>query len=332
LTNQPRPNFFIVGAAKCGTTSMYEYLRRHPDIYMPDFKEPLFFGRDLGIAPHWCVHDPAEYQALFAPAASKKRIGEASVWYLASQSAPHEIKQYSPDAKIIIMLRHPVDFLYSMQGLFLWTDNEDIADFEQALAAEPDRAAGRRIPKMAYFPKGLQYRKMAAFADQVQRYFNTFGRQNVHVILHDDLKSDIARVYRNVLEFLEIDPTYRPEFTRFNETRPIQYMPFHRFFNRPKTRGAIQKNAQKFSKKLRAKFADLLIWLCRPPYRSPKLDPTVRTRLATLFDNEVRALGELLGRDLSNWIDRPASPTPVDPNGPTSIRDSTSWPTHATRP
>jgi hypothetical protein len=302
-----RPNFFIVGAAKCGTTSMYEYLRQHPDVFMPEFKEPIFFGQDLDIAPCWCVRDERDYLALFDQAGGKKRIGESSVWYICSRSAPDEIRRFNPDAKVVIMLRHPVEFLYSLHGLFLWTDNEDIADFEQAFFAQDDRRHGRRIPDMAYFQQGLQYTQMAAFSEQVQRYRDVFPASQVHVILHDDLKKDLSGVYRRLLEFLDLDSTFQPEFRMFNETRAVRHVPFHRFFNRPRTRRRIQKTAPAISRILRRKLADLLIFLFRPPYRSPKIDAAVRARLTPLFEDEIQRLGRLLGRDLSHWL-APAEP------------------------
>ena len=306
-----KPNFFIVGAAKCGTTSMYEYLRQHPDVYMPEFKEPVFFGRDLGIERYWCVQDERDYLSLFEDAAGRKRIGESSVWYICSATAAQEIRDFNPEAKIVIMLRQPVDFLYSLHGLYLWTDNEDLGDFEQAFFAQDDRAQGRRLPEMSYFKQGLQYTRMATFSEQVQRYFDVFGRDRVHVIIHDDLKKDMAGVYRRLLEFLELDPTFRPEFRMFNETRAVQYVPFHRFFNRPGARRRIQKTAPKISRILRRKFADLLIFLFRPPYRSPKIDPELRVKLTPLFAEEIEKLGAFLDRDLSHWAQVPATPAAV---------------------
>jgi hypothetical protein len=296
-----KPDFFIVGAAKSGTTSMHEYLRQHPDVFMPGIKEPLFFGRDLGIAPQWCVRDEAGYLALFDGAAGRRRVGESSVWYICSSTAPGEIKQFSPSAQIIIMLRHPVDFMYSMHGLFLWTDNEDIADFEDALAAQQDRSRGRRIPKMAYFPQGLQYTRMARFSEQVKRYFDVFGPDRVHVILYDDLKSDTPGVYRQVLRFLGLDTSFVPDFRIFNESRPIRHLPFHRFFNRPRARRALQKALPKLSRTLRTKLVNALTFILRPPYRSPRIDPEVRDRLLPDFAEEIEALGKLLGRDLTAW-------------------------------
>ena len=132
-----KPNFFIVGAAKCGTTSLYRYLRQHPDVFMPEQKEPNFFGSDLSY--RFPRISQARYLSCFAKAKGETRIGEATTIYLYSEKAAEEIKAFSPEAKIIIMLRNPVDVLYSYHSQQLYSGNEDIPDFEEALRAEVDR-------------------------------------------------------------------------------------------------------------------------------------------------------------------------------------------------
>jgi len=144
------PDFFIVGAPKCGTTAMSDYLRQHPEIYMPQRKEPHFFGSDLDAPYPYFIRDKEQYFSLFAEAKDEKRVGEASVWYLYSKRAAFEIKEFCPTASIIIMLRNPVDMIYSLHSQRLFTGNEDIPDFEEALEAEEDRKRGLRIPSRTY--------------------------------------------------------------------------------------------------------------------------------------------------------------------------------------
>ena len=138
-----KPDFFIVGAPRCGTTAMYEYLRVHPDVYMPLHKEPMYFGQDL-TQLHVRLTE-RDYLALFAEARPGQRIGEATTWYLFSKTAASEIRDFSPDARIIIMLRHPVDVMYSLHRELLFYRGETIDDFAEALAAEADRREGRRL-------------------------------------------------------------------------------------------------------------------------------------------------------------------------------------------
>ena len=130
----PRPDFFIVGAFKSGSTALYEGLRRHPQIFMPFHKEPLYFGDDL--TRRYGRMTEADYLRLFRNAQPGQRIGEASTWYLYSTSAAHEIKQFSPDAKIVVVLRNPVDVMYAQHNQLIFNVIEDIPDFAEALGAE----------------------------------------------------------------------------------------------------------------------------------------------------------------------------------------------------
>jgi hypothetical protein len=135
-----RPDFFIVGAFKSGTTALYEYLRQHPQVFMPFHKEPLFFGDDLTRRYGRMTLD--HYLSLFKEAGEGQRVGEASAWYLYSQCAANEIRGFSADAQIIVMLRNPVDVMHAQHSQLLFNAAEDIPDFGAALEAEPSRRNG----------------------------------------------------------------------------------------------------------------------------------------------------------------------------------------------
>ena len=299
---QPRPNFFIVGAPRCGTTAMYEYLRAHPDVFMPYYKEPVFFGRDLNKRSR--TFDERDYLDLFASSDGERRLGEATVWYLYSRTAADEIKAFAPDARIIIMLRHPVDMMYSLHSLMLLTGNEDIADFEEALEAEPERARGRRIPKGARRVEGLQYRACGRYAAHVRRYLETFDDDAVRVITYDDFRGDPAAVYRRTLEFLGVDADFQPDFSVVNRNktvriRALQKVTASRAFIGLTNRlpGPVQHRLRKGLKRLNTRAET------RPP-----MSPELRDRLTRELAPDVAELGELLGRDLSAWTrtERPA--------------------------
>ena len=221
--DEPKPNFFIVGAPKCGTTSLHEYLQRHPDAYLPYYKEPHYFGGDLVGTRFMQFRDqPGKYLKLFRDVRGEARIGESSPWYLASTTAADEIYRYDPSAKIIIMLRNPVDMMYSMWSQFRYSGNEQIETFEEALAAEAERRAGQRIRRAAHCITGLQYRRMTRFSEQVARYFDRFGRERVKVIIFDDFRADTAGVYRDVLEFLELDTAVSVNFGVRNPNKEVR--------------------------------------------------------------------------------------------------------------
>ena len=303
-----KPNFFIVGAAKCGTTSMYEYLRVHPQVFMPagklpgyvgkNLKEPYFFGRDLKIKEEWAIRDLDVYLSLFAGAGDAKRVGEASVWSLVSETAAREIKKFNPSSLIIVMLRNPVDMMYSLHGQFLHSGEEDIEDFASALAAESDRREGRRIPRSTPFPKGLQYRYMARFSEQVKRYFGVFGRESVHVVLLDEFVSDPEHQFRLTLEFLGIDPGFTPAFEAKNQARKLRNLPVRRFL---KAHPRIRHLADFVPLKLRQGVGAGIRKTLRQPNRPRTMDPHLRKQLLDDFKPEVERLSELLDRDLTHW-------------------------------
>jgi len=209
-----KPDFFIVGAPKCGTTALNDYLQAHPEIFIPAKKEIHFFGADLQFQrPRVTL---SEYLSYFAPVQREKRVGESSVWYLYSQQAAEEIKAFSPAARIIIMLRNPVDMMYSLHSQRVYNDNENLVNFEEALAAEADRRQGKRLYQNASDAMGSLYRAAATYTPQVQRYFAVFGREQVHIILFDEFARATPEVYRQTCEFLGVDPQFRPEFRIVN--------------------------------------------------------------------------------------------------------------------
>ena len=293
-----KPDFFIVGAPKCGTTAMDDYLKQHPEIFLPQKKEIHFFGSDLVFQKPRVTKD--EYLSHYHAAKEEKRIGESAVWYLYSKRAAAEIKEFSPNASIIIMLRNPVDMMYSMHGQRLYNDNEDLRDFEEALAAEEERKQGRRLYQNAFNTMGFFYRDIARYTQQVQRYFDTFGRDKVHVIIFDDFKSDTSQAYRETCKFLGVDSRFCPEFTVVNPSKTVRNESLRSFLRYPLPparwllqilqHSPIRLGLRKRIRKLNTKYE------FRPP-----MNPQLKRRLQREFLPEVERLSELLGRDLTHW-------------------------------
>jgi len=294
-----RPDFFIVGAPKSGTTALYEYLRQHPDVFMSDPKEPNYFGADLERrrTPRIGLD---EYLSYFAAAGDAKRIGEASVRYLHSRTAASEIAEFAPHARAIIMLRDPVEMMYAMHGELVYIGAEDITDFAAALRAEEDRRQGRRIPPGANKPAALQYRDSARFAEQVDRYFAALGRDRVLVLIYDDFRDDTPGTYRRVLEFLGVDPSFVPNMAVVNPSKQPRSRLLTRLISSPP--GWVRRIAAAVLPPRQRKrlFRRALALNSRTAPRQP-LDPQLRARLRAEFAPEVRRLGELIGRDLSAW-------------------------------
>lgn len=219
-TSLTTPDFFIVGAPKCGTTAMDHYLKQHPEIFLPNRKEPQFFGSDL--------HSPVfirnwdKYLSLFEGVKDEKRVGETSVRSLHSEKAAMEIKGFQPGASIIAMLRNPVETIPSMHSQYLYTGNENIESLKEALEAEEERKRGKQIPKIAPFVQGLFYKEAARYSQQIQRYFEAFGRENVHVIIFDDFKANPAAAYARALRFLGVDSDFRIDFQVINSNKRVR--------------------------------------------------------------------------------------------------------------
>lgn len=326
-----RPNFFIVGAPKCGTTALRDYLAQHPEIFMAN-GEPAFFCPDLDPArrpdtatgandPAWLRHgewlhpglDPWEvenivrtddaYASLFAEATEAHRaIGEKSTQYIYSQEAPAKIRDFDSGAKVIIMLRDPVEMVYSLHGELLGRSDEDIVDFEAALTAEADRRAGRRVPNTCVFPWLLFYTDVGKYAEHVRRYLEAFPEQRVLVVLFDDFKKDTTKVYREVLRFLEVDPDVTLDFAPVN---------VHTRVRSPKLQALLgRRTAPRFVYRIArspllypavSRLRGLLQKANRHETKRTPLRPAVVAGLRREFASDVRELEKLLGRDLSAW-------------------------------
>ena len=228
-----RPNLFIVGAAKCGTTAWVEYLGSHPDIYFSPLKEPHFFCSDFH---GWQqVKTEEEYLALFDEAKAESVRGEASVWYLRSAAAAAAIHQFNPDAKIIILVRDQDEFLTSLHNHAIFIGDECVTDFDAAW-----RLSGKRDDSTTSAtcrePKLLDYRWTGKFSEQIERYFKEFPEDQIRVFHFRDWSADPRPTYVEIMRFLGIEDDGRTEFPKINA-------PKHR---RTRWIGPLVRNPPKF--------------------------------------------------------------------------------------
>ena len=207
-----RPKLFIVGAPKSGTTSLYEYLNGHPDIYMSPIKEPAYFSPDVPPQkPRFRYGvDLDRYLDLFAAARDERCLGEASTYYLYSRMAPELIRDFEPEARIVAILRNPIEMAWALHGQRVAHGREPIDDFESALAADESDDLGGPA-RHAEIDKIGTYRQRARYAEQLSRWFDTFGRQRCHVIIFEEFVADTAGEFRRLLEFLGVDLDYAPQ-------------------------------------------------------------------------------------------------------------------------
>jgi hypothetical protein len=216
------PDFFIVGQPKSGTTALYEMLRGHPQIYMPDSKEPWFFASELHVRtpprPGGTPQTLAEYISLFKAARPEQCVGEASALYLWSRTAAKRIAEVQPAARIIAILREPASLLRSLHLQFVQTYVETENDLRKALALEDSRREGKRIPRYSYWPDALLYSEHVRYVEQLRRYRAVLPPERILVLIYDDFKHDNEGTVRAVLRFLEVDDTVEIASSEANPT------------------------------------------------------------------------------------------------------------------
>jgi len=299
-TGMTIPNFFIVGALKSGTTALCEYLRRHPNVFISRHKEPGYFALDLPSRRQ--VKTEADYLRLFRThEAGIKAVGEGSVWYLYSDQAVENIRKFNPDAKLIIMLRNPIDMLCSLHSQLLLYFEEDQPDFQQAWDLQEDRRNGRDLPAAHGDLKMYQYEQIGKLGEQVRRVFDIFPRRQVKVIIFDDFIADTKSVYEDVLEFLELPSDGRTEFAAVNIRRTYRFprlawmlFKLTAMFSQMRRRMGILWNTNVLP------VIDRFLTKTKPP---DALDPAFRAHLAEIFREDLELLSELLDRDLSGWLE-----------------------------
>jgi hypothetical protein len=291
------PNFLIVGAPKCGTTAMHQYLRRHPDVFMPEHKEPHYFADDVHEPGY--VRDRREYESLFDQSDGASAIGEASVWYLYSSTAAKRIRCELGVVRIIVMLRHPVEMLHSLHNQLLISAVENVRDFAGALDAEFQRRRGRGWPRNRC-NKQLLYRDVVDFAPQLERYFERFGRENVHVVFYDDFAADPGGACSQCLQFLGLSGLPVDEFGVVNGSRAVRSLRLQFLLRRP-PRWLQQPVRALVPKPIRQGFVRKVLSVNNPTAGRHPMPHDLRRRLLEELRPKVERLERLLGCDLSHW-------------------------------
>ena len=298
-----KPDFFIVGAPKCGTTALYAYLRQHPNIFMSRVKEPHFFAKDLGQYP--LVKTVDEYMNLFAERAPEHvRAGEASVYYLRSSVAIPGIHDFNPDAKIIAMFRNPVDMVYSLHSQLLYWSEETESDFETAWRLQERRRQGLDLPPTCREPFLVQYAEVGRFGTQAQRLLSIIPPAQVKLILYEDFAASPQGVYAEVIDFLGIPHDNRTDFPRINDNKRAKMEWLRDFIRKPPPvlRSAYRTLKQQMGAKTVVAVKKKILGLNTVTERRPPLSPAFRAELVAAFRDEVDLLSRIVNRDLSRWV------------------------------
>ncbi|MDA0713836.1 MAG: sulfotransferase [Bacteroidetes bacterium] len=295
-----RPNFFILGGPKCGTTSIYSYLKRHKDIYLSYPKEPNFFNSDFSESYRLFRDEESYLDECFIGVKDEVVIGEASVWYLYSDVAIEHILSFNPDAKFLVSLRNPIDMAYSLHSQMLYGRNEEEEDFQAAWNLQEARSAGKSIPTYCREARMLQYRDACCLGIQLERAKSLIPDEKLKVVLFDELKSNPEKVYLDILNFLGLEDDGFRDFNRTNANKR----------NRSQTFGLIlsrlgRLNVRPLKRALGIPEGKSLISYLRQKNsvteKRVPLSEEFRKELIEIFLPEIEKLEALTGRILNQW-------------------------------
>jgi len=298
-----KPNFFIVGGPRCGTTALYTYLREHPGVFMPRQKECHFFADDF--STFRTIDSPHDYLRLFEHGNDRHvAVGEASVFYLASEVAISNIRRFDDSARLLVMIRNPVDVVSSLHGQLLTTFQEDAEDFEQAWRLQAERRAGRAIPALCQFPQCLQYARIAKFGQQLRRALRIFPREQVHVVMFEDFVKDTRQAYEDTLKFLRVPSDNRSSFPRINQNRTAAWRGLSTLISRPPPGlHRLKETVRRWIGEANyTRIARAYLMLMTSEYRPKLLLNGFREELVAEFRDDILLLSELLQKNLSHWL------------------------------
>ena len=314
------PNFIVIGAAKSGTTALYQNLRQHPQVYMSPVKEPRFFAfekedlefRGPGDAQlhRSTIVNLGDYEALFRDATSERAVGEASPVYLCSPRSAAKMQALIPDAKLIAILRHPVERAYSHYLHLIRDGVEPLTEFSQALAAEDARIRDN-------WEYRWRYRELGLYSSQIKRFLEHFDREQIRIYLYEEFDGEPQRVLQDIYRFLGVDDSVVVDTSvRYNASGVPRNKLMHAVLSKLQkaTQATFDRAPQSEaeSRTLRAgkvgKFAlveqarRVGIGLKNRNLVKPQLAPEVRAQLLAGYREDVLALQELLQRDLARWL------------------------------
>lgn len=289
-----RPNFFILGAPKAGTTTLASWLSEHPRVFLSPVKEPQFFNFDFS---HRTTRSFKEYEALFqAATATHLAVGEASTRYLYSRTAVPAICQYAENARFIVMIRDPVELAYSLHDQTVFDGDETELDFEKAWGLQQVRMYGDRIPRFCSDPQLLLYGPLCRLGEQLDRLLTLVPRERVLVVNLEHIREAPLKEYRRVLDFLGVEYDGRTSFPLANPAKERRF---------PMLWRAVQAGNRMLRTlrvpPVRIGVTRLLYrWDKRPRTRKP-LDDAMRVELRRYFADDVARIERISGWDLDHW-------------------------------
>jgi hypothetical protein len=290
-----RPNFFILGAPKCGTTSLASWLADHPDIFISDPKEPNFFCKDIDV-----INAPPsleEYEHIFSSVRPEHIvIGEASTAYLRSVEAVPAILRYNPEAKFLVSIRNPIDMVVSAHKQLYRGGVETEPDLQKAWSLQADRASGKNLPRRDLNPERYQYGNICALGSQLERLLAIVPKERVLITLLDDMQANPNLVYKDVLGFLGLASDSRTQFPVHNERRDVKS-----FFVTSLAYSIANAKRRMGWTRGTGMGRHIQQWNTRTD-KQRQITLDMRATLEEYFKEEIEKLEKLLRRDLSHWL------------------------------
>jgi len=292
------PNLFIIGAPKCGTTSLAYYLGQYPDVFTPRVKEPTFFCQDLTTdSPHLSER---EYLKIYARWEKQMVALDVSTAYFVSRSAADLIYNYSPKSKIIAIIRNPVDAMYSAYWYNRWAMVESEPTFEQAIHAELSRSQ-RVVPVRYQTLERLLYKRIYDYPTNLKRYFDRFKKEDVKVLIFEEFVREPKLTTQHVVRFLGLNPNVRLILEKRNASKVPVSESLANFIARPPVFLSKLSRAL-IPHRLRISIHSKLNELNSKEAQYPPMNPETRRQLTKHFTPSVHRLSEMLDRDLTHWL------------------------------
>lgn len=298
------PTFLFIGTGKAGSTSLYYYLREHPEVFMSPVKETNFFSYEGGrpnfagpgdlqsMAHKTTIASIEAYQKNFQGVTNEKAIGEVSPSYLYVPQAPQRIKKYLPDVKMIAILRNPVDRAYSNYQHRLNLGLDPLTDFSEVINAEKSRIDSNWAPTWHYLAQGFYYQ-------QLSRYFDLFEREQLRIYLFEDWSTNKLKLIQDIFDFIGVDATYTPNLTtKYNISGKPKSSIINNFLTKQSSVKTILKKV--VPKQVHQRLGSELMMANLK--RLPSLSSEVRQQLNQMYKPDILKLQDLIDRDLSNWL------------------------------
>jgi len=310
---------FIVGAPRCGTTSLSKYLREHPQVGFARIKEPHFFAQhDLKALPDHELREIVQREYLdryFRGREDCPLLAEGSVSYLYFPEQVKAVLRLWPSAKFVVAVRNPLQMIPSLHQRLIHNGDENERNFERAWNLVPERRRGRSIPARCADPRLLDYWEIGLLGKHVERFLAEIGRERCFVSVFDDLAKDPASQYRSLLDFLDLEDDKRSDFRANRESKGVKLIWLQRLLMRPPKRAIkvlasqnyqerfeVEKPPKPIAERVLKLRKHLLEWN-QALARRPDIDAGLLADMKDRFRDDIALLSRVLGRDLKHWID-----------------------------